>query len=262
MSDIRAFGRLALLSFRALFGWLSPWIYLSSLVVGPAFQILFFALVGRFGSPERGMDWYIIGNAVHACALTSVFAVGACLSQDRSAGTLGLLLISPRSRLMIFAGRAVVLILHGLVTIAFGLLLGTALLGLNLSQANWPGLVATLLLVTLTTGALGLLAAALSLVLTDMNLLLNGLVSVLLLLCGVNFAPDLLPAPLRLVSAGLPMTRAVTAARDLVGGAALADVLPLLGGEVLVGMAYLVTGYALFLVMEHRARVAGTLDLV
>lgn len=155
-----------------------------------------------------------------------------------------------------------VLILHGLVTVALCFLLGWAFLGLDLSRAHGPGLALAVVLVALTTGALGLMAAALSLVVTDINLMLNSLVAMLLLLCGVNVPPDQLPGVLRMVSAGLPMTRGVVAARALVEGEGLVRVLPLLGGEALVGLVYLTAGYLLFLAMERRARHAGTLDLV
>ncbi|MFZ5818230.1 MAG: ABC transporter permease [Bacillota bacterium] len=261
MSELRAYGRLMLLSFRALFGWLNPVIYLSSLVIGPLFQILFFAMVGRYGSPEQSTSWYAVGNAVHGCALTAVFAVGAIFNQERSAGTLGLVLITPRSRMLVFAGRALVLILHGLVTVALGFLLGWAVLGLDLSQTNWPALLLVLLLVTLTSGALGLAVSAFNLVATDVNLVLNTLVAGLLLLAGINFPPEMLPAPLRLLSGALPMTRGVAAARLAVEGVGLADLLPLIQGEALVGLSYLLLGYLLFRALEQQSRRAGTLDM-
>ena len=34
-------------SFRALWNWLSPWIYIPTMLVSPIFQILLFAYIGR-----------------------------------------------------------------------------------------------------------------------------------------------------------------------------------------------------------------------
>ena len=53
---LRVFFVGGLISFRALFNWLSPWIYIPSLLIAPIFQILLFAFIGRSGrraSPTR-----------------------------------------------------------------------------------------------------------------------------------------------------------------------------------------------------------------
>ena len=36
-----------LTSFRALFYWLTPWIYIPTMLIAPLFQILLFAYIGR-----------------------------------------------------------------------------------------------------------------------------------------------------------------------------------------------------------------------
>ena len=47
MTSLRIFFIGGLTSYRALFSWLSPWILIPTFIVGPIFQILFFAFVGR-----------------------------------------------------------------------------------------------------------------------------------------------------------------------------------------------------------------------
>ena len=41
-----------LISYRALFGWLSPWVFIPSLLVAPVFQILLFVYIGRSAALE------------------------------------------------------------------------------------------------------------------------------------------------------------------------------------------------------------------
>ena len=50
------------MSYRALFGWMNPWIFIPSLLISPICQILLFAYIGR--SAGVGNDeFYVIGNA-------------------------------------------------------------------------------------------------------------------------------------------------------------------------------------------------------
>ena len=47
MTATRIFFIGGLMSYRALFGFLSPWVFVPSLLVAPIFQILLFAYIGR-----------------------------------------------------------------------------------------------------------------------------------------------------------------------------------------------------------------------
>jgi ABC-2 type transport system permease protein len=67
VSSLRIFFVGGLTSYRALFDWLSPWIYIPSLLVAPVFQILLFAYIGRSAGLESD-DLLLIGNALqYAC---------------------------------------------------------------------------------------------------------------------------------------------------------------------------------------------------
>ena len=52
MTSLRIFFVGGLISFRALFNWLSPWIYVPSLLIAPIVQILLFAYMGRAAGQE------------------------------------------------------------------------------------------------------------------------------------------------------------------------------------------------------------------
>ncbi len=62
------------------------------------------------------------------------------------------------------------------------------------------------------------------------------------------------------VSAVLPLTRGIRSARLLVKGASLAEVWPLLAGELAIGLIYALAGFALFSRFEAQARRRGTLE--
>jgi ABC-2 type transport system permease protein len=62
-------------------------------------------------------------------------------------------------------------------------------------------------------------------------------------------------------SSVLPLTRGISAARLLVQGASLAEVMPLLLGELAIGLVYALLGYLLFAVFEVEAKKRGTLEV-
>ena len=69
------------ISFRGLFNWLNPYIYVPTMLVSPIFQILLFVYIGR--SAGVGSDsFYLIGNAVQYASIPCLFAMAntiACL---------------------------------------------------------------------------------------------------------------------------------------------------------------------------------------
>jgi len=65
----------------------------------------------------------------------------------------------------------------------------------------------------------------------------------------------------RAVSSGLPLTRGIAASRALIAGAGPGEALPLLLGEVGIGIVYFVLGYVVFCQLEIVAKRLGTLEL-
>ena len=68
MTAARIFFVGGLIGYRALFGFLNPWIFVPSLLVAPIFQILLFAYIGRSAGLESD-KFYVIGNAVQYTAI-------------------------------------------------------------------------------------------------------------------------------------------------------------------------------------------------
>ena len=83
----------------------------------------------------------------------------------------------------------------------------------------------------------------------------------LLLFSGANIPLTELPAWIQGISYVLPLTRGIVAAREIVAGAGLMEVAPLLWGELAVGLAYFLLGYLLFSLFEVFAKRRGTLEV-
>jgi ABC-2 type transport system permease protein len=260
LEGLAAFGRIARLAFRDAYGWLDPWVYTLFLMVRPATQVIFFGLVARFATGSNDVSFQLIGNAVQVCALSSLGTTADVLVNERANGTLALVTLAARNRFMTFAGRLLVVGMHGLVTSAGALAVGVLLFDLNTTGVAWGWLGLTLVVTVFATSALGVALGSIGLVLTDLNLVGNLVSTTMMAICGINFAVSLLPTWLQTVAYALPMTRGADAARLAFAGGGQA--LPgLLLGEVAVGVTWLLAGYALLGWMEWQARVNGTMDL-
>jgi len=248
------------LSFVGLFRWTSPVNYVASKIVMPIVSILFFTLLGTSATGAGSSDFYVIGNAMQVAAVNGIYGVTMCVGSERNEGTLIYVLGTPANRFVIFMGRALFNVIDGIFTVVLGFVWGVALLGLDLSAANLPVLALTILVTTASTCGLGLLLGSVALVALNVMFINNTVYFLLLLFSGANIPLQTLPAWMQALSSALPLTRGIEAARLLVRGAELAEVAPLVLGELAVGLAYALLGFSLFSWFEFQAKRRGTLE--
>jgi ABC-2 type transport system permease protein len=261
-NNLRLFWQGTILSYIALFRWLRPITYLASKIVMPLAQILFFTFLGTYATGAQNASFYVIGNAVQIAAVSGIFGVTMSIGGDRWEGTLPYLFGTPANRLMLFMGRGFMHIIDGFFGVVIGLAWGAILLGVDYSQTNLAGLALTILITTFSTAGLGLLMGCISLITANVMFINNTVYFGLLLFSGANVPINTLPIIMQYISWGLPLTRGIAAARSLIAGADMATVMPLLWGEFLIGVGYIMAGYLLFRVFENEARKRGTLETV
>lgn len=247
------------LSYIATFRWLRPATYLASKILMPVATILFFTLLGIYANGRDSASFYIVGNAMQMAAINGIYGLTMSIGGDRWMGTLPYLFGVPGNRLMFFLGRALFHVIDGSTGVVFGLLFG-ALLGLDFGQTNFGALALAILMATISTSGLGLLLGSLSLVTVNVFFVNNVFYFLLLVFSGANVPLESLPGWARVVSFFFPLTRSIEAARASMAGATLTEVLPLLGGELVVGVVYALLGYVAFRQFEVWARRRGTLE--
>lgn len=258
---VRVFWSSAVLAKRALFAWLNPAMWLMQLLGMSLFQMAFFVYVARFvGNSEITIEYVAIGNALQSLAYVSVFAVCNITGEEKNAGTIENLLVSPANRLSVFVGRAMFQIVNGMATVTIAFIYAAFIFNVDFSQANYVGLAAVIVVTTFAMTGFGLMLSSFGLFLRTSMIIANIFLFIGLLLCGVNFPVSYLPGFLRPLSYAIPMTYGTDAARMAVGGASLGELSGLLGLEALVGLAVMLVGYMMFRWFEHLARRKGTLD--
>jgi ABC-2 type transport system permease protein len=262
ITNLRLFWQGTLLSYVALFAWLRPMTYLASKVFMPLAQILFFTFLGMYATSRDNASFYIIGNAMQITAVSGIYGVTMSIGGDRWNGTLTYLFGTPANRLVLFLGRAFLHVIDGMLGVVIGLMWGTLLLHLDLSQTNFAALALTILVTTFSTSGLGLLMGCISLITTNVMFVNNTVYFLLLIFSGANVPLSAIPAWMQIIAQGLPLTRGIAAARTLIAGGTFQEVAPMLLGEFAIGLVYALLGYQLFRVFEIKAKQRGSLETV
>jgi ABC-2 type transport system permease protein len=259
MSSWRLLLRGGITSYRALFGWLSPWILIPMFLVGPLAQILFFSFVGK-AAGVAGPSFYLVGNAIQYSAIPCLFAMGSTVGDERQMQTLSLILVAPARRLPLYLGRTLPVIINGFVVALFGLVVGSLILGVRLHPDQYGPLVATLAVSAFACTGLGLVTGALALRVRETAVLPNVIFGILLIFCGVDVQRSALPHWIRDVGAWLPLTHGIAAARLVVARSAGGPVATDLLRELFLGGLYLGVGFAMLMWFELESRRRATLE--
>lgn len=260
-NGLRIFFVGGLISYRALFNWMRPAIYIPTMLIGPLFQILFFVYLGRYAG-VRSDAFFLLGNGIQVSSMSCIFGAAMAIGNERYFATLGALTATPAPRLPLFLGRAVPFVASGLVVSAFGLVVGGAVLRYRPDAAAVPAIALVLVVSACACTAFGLALGSVAMRLRDVLLGANIAYVAMQLLCGVNVPLSALPGWLRTIGSGLPLTHGIEAARGLAGGESLARVGGLVWTEAAVGAAWAAAAYLLFRLFENEARRRATLETV
>lgn len=248
-----------LTSYRALFNWISPWVFFPILVVYPLFQILFFAYLGRFAGVGSD-EFFLIGNTFIATATAGLFGMGHAVANERRSQTLASILASPASRFALFLGRTLPSIVTGFGTALFSFGLGALILDVSFSSAELVALAVAVLISSFACTAMGLCVGAIGLRGRNVSLFADCIAGSMLLVSGANVPLDRLPAWIQALSSVIPLTHGIEAARAVAAGATLSDTGDLLVTEAAIGIVYLVAGFALVRLFEFESRRSATLE--
>ena len=259
MNSLRVFFIGGTTSFRALFGWLSPWIYIPSLLVAPVFQILLFAFIGRQTNTNSD-EFYVIGNALQYCAIPCIFAMGHTIEGERWQQTLSYVLVTPAKRIPLFVGRALPVMVNGAFASAFALVVGGLILGISVPASSVLPIALVVVVTAAACTGLGLAIAAVGFLVRETATLNNIVFGLLLVFCGVNVQLDDLPGWMSTIAQGLPLTHGIEAARKLADGASFSSVGGLVGAEALIGAVYAFLGYGMIRALEGLGRRHATLE--
>ena len=259
MNWLRVFFVGGLTSYRALFRWLNPWVYVPLMLLYPLFQIVFFAYVGR-GAGLGSDRFFLVGNALATIAVACLFGMGQVIGNERWFQTLPALLSSPASRLALFLGRSLPTMVNGILVAGFALTLGAIVLGVDIPAGALGGLALAIAACAFSCTAFGMWFGALGLRGRNVGILANLIDGIMLVVCGVNVPFAQLPGGVQTIADGLPLTHGIGAARRIVDGASIGSAGHALTAEALIGVVYLAVGVVLLHVFELEGRRTASLE--
>lgn len=248
------------MSYRALFGWMSPWILVPSLMVTPLAHILLFVYLGRSAGVGSDQD-FVVGNAVQYSAIPCLFGMTSSVVGERYQRTLGILLTSPAPRLALLLGRSLPVLANGFGVAVFGLVCGGLIVGVALPLSVLGPVLLTIVVSVFGCVGLGMVNAAIGLRIQDTAVVSSLFFGVLLVSCGAVVPLSALPGWLAALGRLLPLTHGIAAARIVAAGGGLSAALRPLVVEVGLGVVYGVVGLLLLRALEIRSRRTATLEL-
>ena len=222
--------------------------------------MLLFIFLGKYVGLNDPV-YIVIGNILLLPSLNGVMGISMTIGGEKQFGALSYLLGSPAPRGAVFIGRAFFHIIDGFVAVLIALPIAILVFHLDLTQTNFllAGIMLSCSFALPATG-LGFIMGVVTLLSRDGWMITSTLALAFYVLIGVNFPIDMLPPALKSISLALPMTRGIQAARLALNGASFTELVPLLVGEVLIGLAYIIFGYALFRGVERISFKNGALD--
>ena len=249
------------LSYKALFLWLSAYGLASNLLLRPVLTVAMFALVGKFARQVNSIDDYIIGMSVYSMSFMVLGGVLQGAFYDRWFGTLNVILGYPTSRVALYFTRSLLHYPNGLIVIGVSFAFAWIFFGMDLSEAHVPGMALAVLLVTLSVLTFSMCMGAFSLVLYDWDLFFSLLLGWILIIgTGVIIPVSSLPEPASSLGHALPMTNGLMALRESIEGASLSAIGPNLLAEAVVAVVFAVLGPLLFVFLERRTRIRGSVE--
>ena len=247
------------ISYRALFNWISPGMYLTTMLGSPLFQILFFTYLGRY-TASQPESFFVVGNAVQVASMSAIYGMTMGIANERQFQTLQPLLATPASRLAVFSGRSLPYVANGLVVSLFGFAVGRFLLDFRPAAGSAGTLFVVVLVTTCSCTGFGLLLGSVGLRARDVFFIANLAYFLMLLVCGVNVPISQLPGWLAAIGRCLPLTHGIAAARQVADGSSFSDVSSLVATEAMIGLAYGIAAYVLFRFFEAEGRRRASLE--
>lgn len=258
-AGLRIFFIGGVIAYRGLFNWIRPAMYIPTMLIGPIFQILFWAKLGQYAGVKDD-TFFVVGNAIQASAMSAVFAGTMTIANERHYQTLSPLLATPANRFAVFMGRSLPVLASGLLVSVWGFLVSRLVLDFHPPLASIPAMAVVVVVSVASCTAFGLTIGSVGMRARDVFMSANVCYYLMWLLCGVNIPLDVLPPWLAQIGRLLPLTHGIAAGREVAAGASLSAVGGLVWTEVLVGVVWATVAFTFVRLFEYEGRRRASLE--
>lgn len=227
----------------------------------PFMTLMFHCVLAGYAYGTTNLTDWVIGNAFLLCTNICVFSLGSSFRAERAYGRIRSIMVGKTSKLEIVLQKGFFSGFVSFATTFAGFAAGCVVFKISLQEISWGAMLLCFVVAMFAAMGFGLVLSVFGLMSHQMHLILNLMEYVLLIFTGSNFPVTQLPEAVQVISYALPLTRSIQAARGIAGGMDEYEVLHLLGGEIIVGIIYVVLATALVKFAERVAVKEGTLEL-
>lgn len=254
------FFRQAYLSYKSLYSYMDPKIYIMMMIVNPSLQLIYFSFMVCFAYNSTDISPWIIGNAFLLASSNCIFVVGSLVRSERNQGTLQYIVAAPANNFKIFIARSFFHLLDIFVRLMVGFLVGMLFFNFDLFALDLTKLFLTIFTGMLSGLGFGLFIGSVSLISTDVHLFLNTMEQILIVFTGALFPISKLPVFLNWIPKCLPITRSIEAAQMLLKPNTN-GFYTLIVEELIFAVILIFLGFFTFEFFQYRAKKIGNLDL-
>ncbi len=212
-------------------------------------------------SPEEFMLFAVLGSGLSAFWSSICFSSASDVHRERWYGTLENLFAAPVGFKWIILGKILGNSAWGLVSIIISIGVVSIGFGKPLVIASPLWLAVGLSLMTLSLIAIAYFFAGLFTLSRNARVLMNFLEHPVYILCGILFPVELLPKAVQWFSYTLSPTWAVKILQFGVRGGSASEVMPYVGGLIVVSVIYMVIAIFLFERIDKEVRIQATLEV-
>lgn len=217
-----------------------------------------YILIARYLDRADATAYVVLAPIALGMWGTALLASGEAVSSERSEGTLELLIAAPTPAALVVMGKVLAMTAQSLLAVPLTLVIAAGL-GLPLSIAHPFHFTVAIVALTASTAAIGLVFASAFMLARSTRIFQNSIGFPLWIVSGVAFPISVLPEAIRPLSALSALAWCIAALRAAAvdpGGAWWLAI----GATAILSAAYAVLGARLFIGVERRVRVDGSLS--
>jgi len=248
-----------ILSIHDTFTTIRPSLWFLQIIVPSVFAMFFFSMIAYAAGADQ--EFVIIGNAVQAIGMTTIYAVSGIPGVQKHVGTMTSICMSPSGLFSIFLGMSLFSILAGFISIAFSLAFAAFVFGVSMASINLLSVFIVILLTAFSIGGISMMIGSIGIYLRTSAIIANVATYIGLVLCGVNFPVSDLPGWVQKIAYCHPLTYAVEATRGAVDGSTIMDLSSHITIMLILGIAFIIASYFMFRFFEKLSRKRGRMDV-
>lgn len=249
--------------------------WIPGLIIWPLmFPIIYIlSAVGLAGPDKGGLNTFkeiagttnytafiAVGVMVYMWVNTMMWTFGTFLRQEQRRGTLESLWLCPIKKIDILIGGALVNIFIGFTYIFVSMVEYSFIYRMSFSGNLLEWLAIFLVMIPGVIG-FGMIFASLVLWLKDSNIAVQLVRGLVMILCGISFPISVMPEWMQALSKVFPFTYGIEAARRvMVEGEGISSAFSQIITCLIVSLIYLIIGRLVFVLVEKKVKMEGSLE--